>query len=558
VAVSTAEAQLRLGAPAALGAEPWVSARGLRVALTATALAGVVGLGLWLRLDQLGLAGISSAEHWKLDAVAHWRSGDLLVDGEHPMLFKAVAFVTTSLFGDTAYALRLPNALIGAVGVPLLIFALGRRLYGSLAGVLAALLAATSTVAVGIDRTGKEDTLMVALALAAVLCWIESDRRPRLGWAALALAGTAVAAKYEALPLVPAMLLASRLGWGPRLRLPSRRPAVAGTAVFWGAFLAANALILLPDQQRFIVEFVRAQIAGVPPPDHSTVQDKTGFHAAGQFHDHKPVWYYLTYLVAKQQLAWIGLALAGLAIAAWRRRPADRFALLWALGVLAVISAVPFGFARYLSPVLPALDLLGGMAAAAMLTTVWRWGRAPRAAGLAAAALAVAALALPAAGARVYPSLYTNTLAGGQDRALYWGADDAGGDWGLDAAARYLADADPGAAVIANDPNLIAYLLDRAGGQGAGVALNGLSADPAAWSATGARYAALQRSMVARSNIDVDRAIRRTRRLVYHFCAHGHALVDVFDLRLPADPTATVVIEPTPAECSIDDKVLSR
>lgn len=523
------------------------------------ALAGAVALALWLRLDQLQVPGIGSAEHWKLDAVDQWRRGNLVVDGEHPMLFKLVVLVATSLVGDDAFGLRLPNALLGGIA-PLLVFLIARRAYGTLAGVCAAVLAATTTVGLGIDRTGKEDTLMVVLALGTVWCWMASAERPRLGYVALALAGACVAAKYEALFFVPALLVAARLGWAPRLHLAGRRPVAWGLAAFAGTFLVANALILVPEQQRFIFDFIANQLNGQPPPDNSVVFGKEGFHAGGRFHTVKPVWYYVTYLATKQQLVWVGLVAIGVLVAAWRRRPADRFLLLWGFGPLLVISLVPFGFARYLTPILPALNILGGVAAAAAIGWLWRWrGRTGRAAAALVGLVVVVGMLQPAISARVYPTLYANAAGGGAPRALYWGADDAGGDFGVNRAADYIAQVDPSAKVIVNDPNLLTYLLGRAGGTGTGVGINQLGAEPADWRDVGADFAVLQRSMVASSNIAVDGSLRRAGQLTFRFCAAGHDLVDVYDLRAPAlrRPADSVIYEPSPAACAVADLVLA-
>lgn len=197
------------------------------------------------RLWQLGAADLSQAEHHKLEAAAAWLGGHFIVDGEHPALFKALVTGSVALFGADPWALRLPNAFAGA-GTAVLVALLGRRLVDPLTGWLAGGLMALGTLPVAIDRVGKEDTLMLALALAAVLVWLHAEDRPELWLAVAVLAAAAAAAKYEALPLLPALLGASRFGLGPPL--PAGGGLARPAAAFVLAHLALNPLLLVPEQ----------------------------------------------------------------------------------------------------------------------------------------------------------------------------------------------------------------------------------------------------------------------------------------------------------------------
>jgi hypothetical protein len=353
-------------------------------------------------------------------------------------------------------------------------------------------LLALGVVPVAIDRVGKEDTLMLLLALGAVLAWLEAGERPRLWLAAAALAGAAAAAKYEALPLLPALLLAGRLGWGPRPPSGGARAMLPLLAAFAAAHVALNPLILWPAQWAFLWDFAGSVAAGRPPPDGTLVPTE-GFAVAGEVLDGKPPWYYALYLGLKSQVVWVVLAAAGLAAAAARRSVADRLLLVWALGYLAVISAVPFGFARYLAPAVPALAILAGVAAARLAARA-RAGRAPLAA---AAAATLAALAVPLAGALPYPTLYVNAIGGGSARALHWTPDDAVGNLGMQRAVARLAREGVDGVVAAADPSLVRFL---SRGSLRAVPVEGLRADPAALRALRVRAAIVQPSQVTLGN----------------------------------------------------------
>ena len=425
------------------------AAGGERARLTA-GLAVVLALALTARLWALGLTDLVQAEHQKLIAVASWRTGDVFVDGEHPALFKAVVLASTSVFGEGPLGLRLPNAILGAV-VAVLTALIARRIGGPMAGWVAGGLMALSTLAVSIDRVGKEDTLMLALALGAILCWLATEERPRLWLAVAALCGAAVAAKYEALPLLPALVALGYLRMGPRP--PAGVRWWAGiAAVFLGTHLILNPLIATPEQWRFIAGFVSALIAGDSPPDGSLIPTQ-GFLAAGELFDSKPAWYYPLYLVIKGQLAWLAAIAIGLAYLAVRFRRYDRFLLLWALGYVALVSLVPFGFARYLAPALPALAIVGGIGVAKVLS-----GRR-RAVVVTTLTALTAALAVPLASALPYPTLYVNSLGGGSDQALHWTPNDAAGNLGMSEAVRIAEARVPeGSRVAVVDPTLVDYL----------------------------------------------------------------------------------------------------
>jgi hypothetical protein len=69
----------------------FVTTLDLTVVLT---LGLLIVLGLGLRLNQLGSIGFAEDEMNKLDAVHAYERGDFTANGEHPMLMKALMFVS--------------------------------------------------------------------------------------------------------------------------------------------------------------------------------------------------------------------------------------------------------------------------------------------------------------------------------------------------------------------------------------------------------------------------------------------------------------------------------
>jgi 4-amino-4-deoxy-L-arabinose transferase-like glycosyltransferase len=301
-----------------------------------------------VRWPALGVPDLGQAEHQKLIAVASWRAGDLIVDGEHPALFKGLVFLSTEAAGATAAALRAPSVLAGAVSCALVAL-IGFRRYGRVAGWTAGGLMAFGTISVGIDRVGKEDAVMVALALAGILCWLRAGEDARWWMGAAAFAGAAVAVKYEALPLLPALWVAGRAGLGPPPPA-GLRAAASLTALFLAVHLAVNPLLLSPAQWAFLADFTtslldhrppgdrfdRADAGLRPPPARSTRSSRSGTTRSTSG--------------SRRQPAWVALVAAGVVLATARRRREDVLLLAWAGAYVLAISVVPFGFARYLAP----------------------------------------------------------------------------------------------------------------------------------------------------------------------------------------------------------------
>ena len=82
-------------------------------------------LGFGLRVNNLASLGFAEDEINKLDAVHSYQRGDISANAEHPMLMKALMWLSLTRAGqgggaDTLsdeFALRLPNAIIGALTV---------------------------------------------------------------------------------------------------------------------------------------------------------------------------------------------------------------------------------------------------------------------------------------------------------------------------------------------------------------------------------------------------------------------------------------------------------
>lgn len=140
-------------------------------------LALLVVLGFGLRLNQLGAIGFAEDEMNKLDAVHSYERGDFSANAEHPMVMKALMFVSTHLAPTNTeeVALRLPNVLFGALTV-IPLFLLTAAFFDRWTGLLAAAFWAFGINAITHNRIGKEDTLLVFFMLFAFYSSYEPNK----------------------------------------------------------------------------------------------------------------------------------------------------------------------------------------------------------------------------------------------------------------------------------------------------------------------------------------------------------------------------------------------
>lgn len=207
------------------------------------ALGGIVLLALALRLLRLGFQPLWWDEGWSvyfattsLGSMVSLTAVDI-----HPPFYYALLHAWIGLVGAPPLALRLLSVVSGTAAVPLLYWS-GRRLAGSRAGLVAALLLAVSPFAIYYSQEVRMYGLVTLLGLAAFYFALRMEDRAwgPLPWLGYVLAGAlALYTQYYAAFL----LLALNLALMAR-RLARRRPLRAWLP--WLAAQVAVALLFLP------------------------------------------------------------------------------------------------------------------------------------------------------------------------------------------------------------------------------------------------------------------------------------------------------------------------
>jgi 4-amino-4-deoxy-L-arabinose transferase-like glycosyltransferase len=137
-------------------------------------------LGLGLRLYDLGgesiwfdeAVSVAASKLGFLDQI----SWSLTSSDNNPPLYYAFLRVWVLLFGDSEFAVRLPSAIFGSLGI-LLIYAVGSRLFNRKAGLLAAFILAVSVFHIKFSQETRAYSLSALLALLSYYFFLKCAAR---------------------------------------------------------------------------------------------------------------------------------------------------------------------------------------------------------------------------------------------------------------------------------------------------------------------------------------------------------------------------------------------
>ncbi len=124
---------------------------------------------------------------------------------DHPLLVPLTQNIFMKMFGESAFAFRLPSALLGIASV-YLVFLIGRWLFSVNAGLFSSGLLAVTLNHIYISRTGMQEAYVIFFLLLASYLFLKSLKEDRyLIWAGVVL-GFGLLAKYNVFILAPIFL----------------------------------------------------------------------------------------------------------------------------------------------------------------------------------------------------------------------------------------------------------------------------------------------------------------------------------------------------------------
>jgi hypothetical protein len=304
-------------------------------------LAAIMALAVFLRVWQLAAVGFNSDEAVYAGSASsiagnHTLSTMFPVFRAHPLLFQTLLSLVLRLH-DTDFSARAFAAAIGVttVGVTYL---LGRRLYGTGAGLLAALLLAVMPYHVIVSRQVLLDGLMTLCATVALYCVVRYVETATLSWllAGGSMMGAAVLAKETSIVLLGGLYAFFVLTPFARMRI---RHLIVTLALLAAEIAVWPAMIRLSGHSRTGQNYLLWQM--FRRPNHGT-------------------WFYFSVLPA-----WLGPAtvLAALAGLVWLRKEAtwrERLLISWLVVPVLFFTLWPVKGFEYLLPVSPPLAILAG------------------------------------------------------------------------------------------------------------------------------------------------------------------------------------------------------
>lgn len=449
---------------------------------------GVIGVltllifvGLFFRVSHLGAIGFAEDEVNKVDAVQAYQRQDITANAEHPMLMKALMYLSSrvgnTLRPDAAISdevlFRLPNAIFGALTV-IPLFLLTAAFFDRWTGLIAAALWAGGINAITYNRIGKEDTLLVFFMLFAFYFYLRAKQTDTRNFALTKrnylLSGISfglmLASKY-----FPHYFGLNAL-YHQRFRVRKRGPGEPPGRVpgffyiaFLIAFIVANPPVLLPQVWHYLTAYMGEKLlvhTGYLFADHLYKNNvsRSPFWAT-------PVYFYLVFMAIKIPLAVLASFIVGFAVSIKRRRhPSYAFPLFMFLFWIVPYSLCGAKWLRYTLSLMPFVYMLAAIGVVELYRSLSRKLNASKQTRAILAALVVAIFlgwpAWLAVMAGPHYALYTNALGGG--KAGHFFPHDEFYDDGLREAIKFVCDSAPQGAVIAHEtPAAARYYIEQFG-----------------------------------------------------------------------------------------------
>ncbi len=264
----------------------------------------------------------------------------------HPPLWFWTTGLSVMAFGLNEFALRLPSALFGLLGTGATYLA-ARRLYGEVAGLIAALALGTSLEYIVLARLAILDTMLVFFMIVTFFWgyFALRDGDRRAFWIAVGTAALGTMTKGPVAVVLPVLSLLVYLWWARTWQQMRPLPWAAGFAayvVIAGAWFAAETVL---HGQLFIVDYFGGSTFGryLQP-----FENQPG-----------PVYYYIPLLIVGF-FPYVAFLPKAIKEAVLRRNNDDIFLLSAALVPFAFFSAAQTKLPNYIVVIFPMLAVLVG------------------------------------------------------------------------------------------------------------------------------------------------------------------------------------------------------
>ena len=300
--------------------------------------------------------------HW--DEINHFNGGLMLIRGQLYQYIMTSSFYPPvfNLFTAGFFAVGGPSVLTGrlvAVAFSLLalfvVYELAQRMYGPKTALLSSVMLGVMPGIFWLSRIALIETTLIfcfSLSMLFLFKWLKTNQeRDRI--LCIAAFAIGVAVKYQTLVLAPIIVIASLLVFqkGKYLKAELLRYLKFPRLIFTIAVTIAAAIIIY-------LLFA----TGLVDPWLYAIQVGTVDKAAYSVRFPAPIFYLIEMTWPRSTIHPISLLLyiagiAGIALFAWRRKPQDKFLLVWFATVYIVFTVIPNREWRYVTPLFPVLAI---------------------------------------------------------------------------------------------------------------------------------------------------------------------------------------------------------
>ncbi len=274
---------------------------------------------------------------------------------EKPPLFYWFEAGLIRLFGLDEWSVRLGPALFALLGC-LAVYGAGNRLFGRRAGVLSAVVLATSLLYYALSRVITLDMPVTVLLTAALLSFLLGTREPAgrsrklLFWSFYVFAALATLTKGLIGIVIPGMIIFVWMLLQNEWRVLRSMHLVSGTLIFLAIAAPWHILVGRANPEFFRFYFIHEHFERYLTTIHGR---------------YKPVWYFIPILLGGllPWTAFLAQAVKHGLPRSWKERSGSRdtiFLLLWATLIFLFFSKSDSKLIPYILPVLPPLALLIG------------------------------------------------------------------------------------------------------------------------------------------------------------------------------------------------------
>jgi 4-amino-4-deoxy-L-arabinose transferase-like glycosyltransferase len=298
------------------------------------------------------------------DEVTHFNGALQLVRGQfwqyittnsfYPPLYNLVMAAYFALAGASVLTGRLVTVTFSVLSI-FIVYKIAKEMYSEKTALVSAVLFAVMPGIVWLSSIAMIEIMLLfvfCLSMLFFFRWLRTNRDRDLTLSIAAFV-VGVAVKYQILVVVPVVMVASVLVFGKGAILKTQAERFLHSKRIWlGVLLSVVAAFFLYVfyVSGLLNEWLYAmQVGNVGQSWYSNRFPAPIFYLL------EMVWPYNN--VHPVSLLLYGLGIAGLAFFVWRRKPQDKFLLVWFIVIFVVFTLIPNRQWRYITPLFPVLAI---------------------------------------------------------------------------------------------------------------------------------------------------------------------------------------------------------